>query len=107
MQKQLDLTKRELLIRNYSSKTIKSYLHGLKAYFVLKKTKFDILNIEIPNNLYGRNIFRPNEIQVFDISGRVVYTSQMTGSHYQLNITNLSDGSYTLKVGELRARFVK
>lgn len=40
MQKQLEQTERELRIRNYSSKTIKSYLYGLKEYFLFKKTDF-------------------------------------------------------------------
>ncbi len=38
MQKHLDLTKRELEIRNYSSKTVKSYLIFLKRYFDFKKS---------------------------------------------------------------------
>ena len=46
MQKQLDQTERELRIRNYSQKTIKSYLYGLKEYFAFKKSNFEILNIE-------------------------------------------------------------
>ena len=46
MQKQLELTERELVIRNYSRKTIKSYLYGLKEYFSFKKQDFDIFNAE-------------------------------------------------------------
>ena len=46
MQKQLDQTERELKIRNYSKKTIKSYLYGLKKYFVFKKRDFESLSIE-------------------------------------------------------------
>jgi len=46
MQKQLESTKRELKIRNYSPKTVKSYLYGLKEYFVYKKQKFESLDTE-------------------------------------------------------------
>ncbi|PIP15585.1 MAG: integrase [Candidatus Portnoybacteria bacterium CG10_big_fil_rev_8_21_14_0_10_43_39] len=44
MQKQLDHTERELKIRNYSSKTVKSYLYGLREYFSFKKENFEMLN---------------------------------------------------------------
>ena len=44
MQKRLDRTERELKIRNYSPKTVKSYLYGLQEYFSFKKKKFEILN---------------------------------------------------------------
>ena len=50
MQEQLDQTKRELKIRNYSQKTIKSYLYGLKKYFSFKKENFESLDI---NNIKG------------------------------------------------------
>ena len=36
MQAQLDRVRRELKIRNYSPKTVKSYLAGLKKYFGFK-----------------------------------------------------------------------
>ena len=37
MQNQIEPTERELKIRNYSPKTIKSYIYGLKEYFAFKK----------------------------------------------------------------------
>lgn len=37
MQTELQQTERELKIKNYSSKTIKSYLYGLKEYFAFKE----------------------------------------------------------------------
>ena len=37
MQNQIGPTERELKIRNYNPKTIKSYLYGLKEYFAFKK----------------------------------------------------------------------
>ncbi|MBM3256072.1 MAG: hypothetical protein FJZ04_01200 [Candidatus Moranbacteria bacterium] len=36
MQTELQKTERELKIKNYSAKTIKSYLYGLKKYFSFK-----------------------------------------------------------------------
>ncbi|MBU0978239.1 MAG: site-specific tyrosine recombinase/integron integrase [Patescibacteria group bacterium] len=43
MQNQLDQVKRELKIRNYSSRTIKSYLYALREYFSFKKASLEIL----------------------------------------------------------------
>ncbi len=44
MQKQLDQMERELRIRNYSIKTVKSYLYGLREYFLFKKHRFEMLD---------------------------------------------------------------
>jgi site-specific recombinase XerD len=46
--RQLEQTERESSIRNYSSKTIKSYIYELKGYFSFKKIDFE--------NLYIKNI---------------------------------------------------
>ncbi|MFO8052657.1 MAG: tyrosine-type recombinase/integrase [Candidatus Omnitrophota bacterium] len=46
MQKQLNQTKKELKVRDYSPKTIKSYLYGLKEYFSFKKSNLETLNIK-------------------------------------------------------------
>jgi len=46
MQNQLDQAERELRIRGYSKKTIKSYLHGLKKYFTFKKSEPESLDTE-------------------------------------------------------------
>jgi len=46
MQAELKLVERELNIRNYSPKTIKSYLYGLKEYFNFKKQNFRNLDQE-------------------------------------------------------------
>jgi len=46
MQKQLEQMEREFKIRNYSPKTAKSYLYGLREYFTFKKTGLEILDIE-------------------------------------------------------------
>lgn len=46
---------RELRIRNYSPKTVKSYLHGLQEYLVFKKENLEILDQEnIRNFLFQR-----------------------------------------------------
>ena len=44
MEHELQLVERELKIRNYSPKTIKSYLYGLRLYFTFKKSAFCELN---------------------------------------------------------------
>lgn len=46
MQDQLEKTERELRILNYSGKTIKSYLYGLREYFAFKKGDFERFDIE-------------------------------------------------------------
>ena len=50
MQEQLEQTRRELKIRNYSGKTVKSYLRGLERYFAFKKTDLERLDIEDVKN---------------------------------------------------------
>lgn len=59
MQKQLEQAERELKIGNYSPKTIKSYLYGLKEYFVFKKQDFENLNID---NIKNFLLFCENNI---------------------------------------------
>jgi site-specific recombinase XerD len=46
MQKQLTQTKKELKVRDYSPKTIKSYLYGLKKYLSFKKSNLKSLDKE-------------------------------------------------------------
>lgn len=46
MQTELQKTERELKIRNYSSKTIKSYLYALREYFAFKKNGIEKLDQE-------------------------------------------------------------
>lgn len=45
MKKEITATVRELKIRNYSSKTIKSYTSGIQKYFRFKKNNFQQLDI--------------------------------------------------------------
>lgn len=46
MQTELQKTERELKIKNYSPKTIKSYLYGLRVYFSFKNNNFTELDQE-------------------------------------------------------------
>jgi len=46
MVNQLSITTRELQIRNYSPKTVKSYANGLKKYFQFKKESFQELDVD-------------------------------------------------------------
>lgn len=46
MQTELQRTERELKIKNYSSRTTKSYLYGLREYFTFKKDDFEKLDQE-------------------------------------------------------------
>lgn len=46
MQTQLDKMERELRIRNYGIKTVKSYLYGLREYFAFKKDHLTTLDQE-------------------------------------------------------------
>jgi len=46
MQIQLNKMERELRIRNYSPKTVKSYLYGLQGYLVFKKENLETLDQE-------------------------------------------------------------
>ncbi len=46
MQKQLIKLKKELRIRDYSPKTVKSYLYALKKYFLFKNSDLEVLDTE-------------------------------------------------------------
>ncbi len=46
MQKQLNQTEKELRLRNYSPKTVKSYLYALEEDFNFKKWRLEVLDIE-------------------------------------------------------------
>lgn len=43
-------TERELRIRNFSPKTLKSYLYGLREYFTFKKIDLAVLDIDNVKN---------------------------------------------------------
>lgn len=46
----LEQTERELKIRNYSPKTVKSYLYGLQQYFTFKKNNLEALDTDSIKN---------------------------------------------------------
>jgi hypothetical protein len=46
IQNNLKRVERDLKIRNYSPKTIKSYLYGLREYFAFKKKDFEYLDTD-------------------------------------------------------------
>ena len=50
MQKQLEQTEHEMKILGYSSKTVRSYLYGLKEYFAFKKTNLENLDVDSIKN---------------------------------------------------------
>ena len=50
MQTELYKAQRELKIKNYSPKTIKSYLYGLRKYFSFKSSDFTKLDQEDVRN---------------------------------------------------------
>jgi site-specific recombinase XerD len=50
MIKELNKIERDLKIKNYSSKTIKSYLYGLREYFSFKEKDYNSLDQENVRN---------------------------------------------------------
>lgn len=47
------------------------------------------------------------EIKVFDLSGRIIFTTQTTTPNSELNTQNLKKGIYFIQAGALRGKFVK
>ncbi len=52
MQTEFQKIERELKIRNYSPKTMKSYLFALNLYFSFKKTSYEKFNEENIRNFF-------------------------------------------------------
>jgi integrase/recombinase XerD len=73
MQTELERTERELKIKNYSPKTIKSYLYGLREYFTFKKDRFQKLDQEDI-----RNFLLACEKKNISPQSRNVYLSAIT-----------------------------
>ncbi|MBN2854447.1 tyrosine-type recombinase/integrase [Patescibacteria group bacterium] len=67
MQIQLNLVERELKIRNYSPRTIKTYLYALKEYFIFKKDGFHIFNEDTVKNflLFSRDKISPRSQNIY------------------------------------------
>jgi site-specific recombinase XerD len=68
MQTELDKTQRELRIKNYSPKTIKSYLYSLREYFSFKRSDFTKLEQEDIRNFllqYEKKYISPQSRNLF------------------------------------------
>ena len=58
------------------------------------------LNIQIDNSLVG------NEIFIFNVVGNLVYKQQLLSTQNTVSVSNLENGNYIVRVGELVKRFV-
>jgi hypothetical protein len=58
------------------------------------------LNIQISNALVG------NEMYIFDAVGKLVYKQQLLSTQSTISVSNLADGNYVVRLGELVKRFV-
>ena len=88
MQYFLDKTDKELKLRNYSPKTIKSYHYALKEYFYFKKDNFQVLNTEIIKNfLLKKQVSKasPQTINLF-INAIKFFYGQIIKSSDEINI---------------------
>jgi hypothetical protein len=57
------------------------------------------LNIQISNALVG------NDIYIFDTVGKLVYKQQLLSTQSTISVSNLADGNYIFRVGEVVKRF--
>jgi hypothetical protein len=58
------------------------------------------LNIQISSALVG------NDMYIFDAVGKLVYKQQLLSTQTTVSVSNLADGNYIVRVGELVKRFV-
>ena len=58
------------------------------------------LNIQINNALVG------NEISIFDAVGKMVFKQKLLSTQTTISVSNLADGNYAVRLGELVKRFV-
>jgi len=58
------------------------------------------LNIQIDATLIGE------EIYIFDVVGNLVYKQQLLSTQTTVSVSNLVNGNYIVRVGELVKRFV-
>jgi hypothetical protein len=56
------------------------------------------LNIQITNTLVG------NEMYIFDAVGKLVYKQRLLSTQTTISVSNLADGNYVVRVGELVKR---
>jgi hypothetical protein len=57
------------------------------------------LNIQVTNALVG------NEMCIFDAVGKLVFKQQLLSTQTTVSVSNLADGNYIVRVGELVKRF--
>jgi hypothetical protein len=57
------------------------------------------LNIQVTNALVG------NEMYIFDAVGKLVYKQQLLSTQTTVSVSNLADGNYIVRVGEMVKRF--
>lgn len=88
MQQELEKVKRELLIRGYSGKTIKSYVLSLEKYFSYKKEDLPILDIESIRNflLFCLNNGISAQTRNIFLSAIKFYYYNIVGSHQKIDI---------------------
>lgn len=58
------------------------------------------LNIQISTALVG------NEMFIFDAVGKLVFKQQLLSTQTTVSVSNLADGNYIVRVGEMVKRFV-
>jgi hypothetical protein len=58
------------------------------------------LNIQINNALVG------NEMFIFDAVGKMVFKQKLLSTQTTVSVSNLADGNYIVRVGEVVKRFV-
>ena len=90
MQRQLERAERELRIRNYSRKTVESYLYGLKRYFDFIKSDFERADNEhIKNFLLSceQNNSSPQSRNLF-LNAIKFYYQKVVGGGEQITVAS-------------------
>jgi len=95
MQKQLVLTNREMEIRNYSPRTIKTYLSFLKQYFTFKKSNLDVYEESNIKDFMAENIGRKVSPQSVNLALNAIkfYYREVIGISDKINIRTVKKDS--------------
>lgn len=96
MQKQLEKTERELKIRNYSYKTIKSYLYGLREYFTFKKSNWESFDAENIKNflLHCQSKGISAQTRNLFLNAIKFYYQNIENTDVEINIRSAKKGKY-------------
>jgi site-specific recombinase XerD len=88
MQKQLKLVVRELRLRNYSPRTVKSYLYGLRNYFKFKKSDFRRLDQQNIRNflLHAKKKNLSAQTRNLYLNAIKFYYHQVVKTHHKIQI---------------------